>query len=150
MVDYKIGLDIGSTTIKIAVLDKNNFLIYNEYKRHLTDIKNTLKEIISSCYNHLGDAKVSVCITGSGGLSVSKWMDLPFEQEVITCTKAVEANLTETEIVIELGGEDAKITYLKNGTEQRMNNSSPNQIFNHYSMTEQEKKIFQLPFYRQW
>lgn len=123
MVDYKIGLDIGSTTIKIAVLDKNNFLIYNEYKRHLTDIKNTLKEIISSCYNHLGDAKVSVCITGSGGLSVSKWMDLPFEQEVITCTKAVEANLTGTEIVIELGGEDAKITYLKNGTEQRMNNS---------------------------
>lgn len=123
MVDYKIGLDIGSTTIKIAVLDKNDYLIYNEYKRHLTDIKNTLKEVISACYNHLGDSLVSVCITGSGGLSVSKWMDLPFEQEVITCTKAVETNLSGTDVVIELGGEDAKVTYLQNSTEQRMNNS---------------------------
>lgn len=123
MVDYKIGLDIGSTTIKIAVLDKNSYLVYNEYKRHLTDIKNTLKDVITTCYQHLGDSKVSVCITGSGGLSVSKWMELPFEQEVITCTEAVKANLSKTDIVIELGGEDAKIMYLKNGTEQRMNNS---------------------------
>lgn len=123
MVNFKIGLDIGSTTIKIAVLDKNNYLIYSEYKRHLTDIKNTLKEVISACYKHLGDSQVCVCITGSGGLSVSKWMDLPFEQEVITCTNAVETYLPGTDIVIELGGEDAKITYLKNGTEQRMNNS---------------------------
>lgn len=123
MVDYKIGLDLGSTTIKIAVLDKNNYFIYSEYKRHLTDIKNTLKDVILNCFQHLGESQVQICITGSGGLSASKWMNLPFEQEVITCTKAVETFLTGTDVVIELGGEDAKITYLKNGTEQRMNNS---------------------------
>lgn len=123
MIDYKIGLDIGSTTIKIVALDRKNHLVYSEYKRHLTDIKRTLIEVISACLSHLGECMVSVCITGSGGLSVSKWMNLPFEQEVITCTKTVETYIPDGEVVIELGGEDAKITYLKHGTEQRMNNS---------------------------
>ncbi len=123
MSDYKIGLDIGSTTVKIAVLDEDGRNIYSEYKRHFSDIKSTISEMMSSCYENLGDITCAVNITGSGGLSVSKWLKLNFEQEVISCTRAVKARIPETDVVIELGGEDAKITYLKNGTEQRMNNS---------------------------
>jgi predicted CoA-substrate-specific enzyme activase len=121
--NYKIGLDIGSTTVKIAVLDKDNRLIYSDYKRHLSDIKSTIIDTMSTCYKTLGDIPCDINITGSGGLSVANWLNLNFEQEVIACTQAVKALVPETEVVIELGGEDAKITYLKEIPEQRMNNS---------------------------
>lgn len=123
MVNYKIGLDIGSTTVKIAVLDNENKLIYSDYRRHLSDIKSTIIQIMDSCYSKLGDIDCRIQITGSGGLSVAKWLSLNFEQEVIACTRAVETMIPGVHVVIELGGEDAKITYLDNGTEQRMNNS---------------------------
>ncbi|MGB8453797.1 MAG: acyl-CoA dehydratase activase-related protein [Anaerocolumna sp.] len=123
MSNYKIGLDIGSTTVKIAVLNEDNRLIYSGYKRHLSDIKSTIISIMSSCYHNLGDINCTINITGSGGLSVSEWLGINFEQEVISCTKAVKTLIQEADVVIELGGEDAKITYLKNGLEQRMNNS---------------------------
>ncbi|WMJ88115.1 2-hydroxyacyl-CoA dehydratase [Anaerocolumna sp. MB42-C2] len=123
MSKYKIGLDIGSTTVKIAVLDEDNRLIYSDYKRHLSDIKSTIISIINTCYKELGDIKCTISITGSGGLSVSEWLKIPFEQEVVSCTKTVKSLIPEVDVVIELGGEDAKITYLKNGLEQRMNNS---------------------------
>ncbi|BCJ99720.1 2-hydroxyacyl-CoA dehydratase [Anaerocolumna chitinilytica] len=120
---YKIGLDIGSTTIKIAVLDSRNRVLYKEYKRHLSDLKNTLISVITLCRKHMGDIPCKLIITGSGGLSMAKWLQLPFEQEVIACTKAVETYHPMADTVIELGGEDAKVTYLKPVTEQRMNNS---------------------------
>lgn len=120
---YRIGLDIGSTTIKIAVLDEENRILYKEYKRHLSDLKNTIQSVVSLCRTHMGDIPCKVIITGSGGLSMSRWLSLPFEQEVIACTKAVKTYLPQTDTVIELGGEDAKVTYLKPVTEQRMNNS---------------------------
>lgn len=123
MSDYKIGLDIGSTTVKIAVMDDDNQLIYSDYKRHLSDIRSTIISIMNTCYEVLGDVTCKVNITGSGGLSVSNWLELKFEQEVIACTKAVETMIPAADIVIELGGEDAKITYLKGGLEQRMNSS---------------------------
>ena len=120
---YKVGLDIGSTTIKIAVLDKENRVLYKEYKRHLSDLKNTISSVVSLCRDYMGDISCQLIITGSGGLSIAKWLGLPFEQEVIACTKAVETYLPQADTVIELGGEDAKVTYLKPVTEQRMNNS---------------------------
>jgi predicted CoA-substrate-specific enzyme activase len=123
MSNYKIGLDIGSTTVKIAVLDEKNYLIYSEYKRHLSDIKSTIIQIMNTCYENLGDISCTVNITGSGGLSVSEWLNIDFEQEVVACTKAVKTIIPESEVVIELGGEDAKITYLKGELEQRMNAS---------------------------
>jgi predicted CoA-substrate-specific enzyme activase len=123
MQNYKIGVDIGSTTVKLAVLDEENSLIYSEYKRHLSDNKNTLIHLIKNCYKALGDIQLKISITGSGGLSVARWMNLNFVQEVIACTKAVETFIPETDVVIELGGEDAKITYFKGGIEQRMNGS---------------------------
>lgn len=123
MGEFRLGLDIGSTTVKIAVLDDNNNLIYSEYKRHYSDIKSCVIQIIQNCYRNVGDIPVRVCITGSGGLSLSEWLNINFVQEVIACAKAVEVLIPQTDVVIELGGEDAKITYFSGGMEQRMNGS---------------------------
>lgn len=120
---YKLGIDIGSTTVKLAVLDEKNKLIYSDYRRHFADIKNSVIHLIKSCYNSINEASVQVCITGSGGLSLSEWIKINFVQEVIACSKAVETFIPQTDVVIELGGEDAKITYFKGGMEQRMNGS---------------------------
>ncbi len=119
----KLGIDIGSTTIKLALLDKNNQLIYSDYQRHQSDIKSTLLRLTKDCYQKLGELSVRVSITGSGGLSVSEWLKFGFVQEVIACSKAVKTYIPETDVAIELGGEDAKITYFNGGMEQRMNGS---------------------------
>lgn len=123
MKKYRLGIDIGSTTVKLVVLEESGHLLYSEYRRHFSDMKDTLITLVRECYKTLGDIRVSISITGSGGLSVSEWLNLPFIQEVIACTCAVEALIPQTEVVIELGGEDAKITYLKGSLEQRMNSS---------------------------
>lgn len=123
MINYKIGLDIGSTTVKLAVLGNENSLIYSKYQRHFSDIRSTIINLIKECYETLGDIDCRLNITGSGGLSVSKWLNIGFVQEVIACSKTVETLIPRTDVVIELGGEDAKITYFKGGIEQRMNGS---------------------------
>ena len=123
MINYKVGVDVGSTTVKLAVLDDNNKLIYSKYERHFSDIRSTIISLINKSYETLGDISCTICITGSGGLSVSKWLNLSFVQEVISCSKTVEEIIPQTDVVIELGGEDAKITYFKGGIEQRMNGS---------------------------
>ncbi len=123
MINYKIGLDIGSTTVKLVVLNNENILIYSKYKRHFSDIRSTIIDLIKECYEELGNINCKINITGSGGLSVSKWLNLGFVQEVIACSKTVETIIPETDVVIELGGEDAKITYFRGGIEQRMNGS---------------------------
>ncbi|MDS0526353.1 2-hydroxyacyl-CoA dehydratase [Clostridium sp. SHJSY1] len=121
MKKYSIGLDVGSTTVKVVVLDYNQNILYSNYKRHFSDIRSTIIEIIKEAYISVGEALVTVSVTGSGGLSVSKWLNVDFVQEVIACTKTVEELVPETDVAIELGGEDAKITYFKGGIEQRMN-----------------------------
>lgn len=117
-----MGIDIGSTTVKIVVL-KNKEIIYQAYERHYSDMTNTVVRMIDDCYKELGNIRSSVAITGSGGLSVSNWLDLAFVQEVVACTRAVRTFIPLADVVIELGGEDAKITYFKGGIEQRMNGS---------------------------
>ena len=121
MKKYNMGLDVGSTTVKVVVIEPNNNLVYSEYRRHYSDIRSTIIQLVKETYEKLGDAKVTVAVTGSGGMSVSKWVDIDFVQEVIACTKTVEDIIPETDVAIELGGEDAKITYFKGGMEQRMN-----------------------------
>ncbi|CRZ34832.1 putative CoA-substrate-specific enzyme activase [Herbinix hemicellulosilytica] len=122
MAKVNLGIDIGSTTVKIVALE-NKKLIYKAYERHYSDMTGTVARMIADCYKNLGVSSCSVSITGSGGLSVSKWLNLPFSQEVVACTKAVKEFIPGTDVVIELGGEDAKITYLKGNVEQRMNGS---------------------------
>ncbi|TAH69857.1 MAG: 2-hydroxyglutaryl-CoA dehydratase [Anaerolineaceae bacterium] len=122
MTKTNMGIDIGSTTVKIVVLE-NKELIYQSYKRHYSDITNTVVRMITDCFIDLGNIPCSVTITGSGGLSISKWLNLPFVQEVVACTCAVGTYIPLADVVIELGGEDAKITYFKGAIEQRMNGS---------------------------
>lgn len=116
-----IGLDVGSTTVKVSVLDKNDKLLYGDYRRHFSDIKSSIISIIKDVYSEYKNYDITINVTGSGGLSVSKWLNIPFVQEVIASTKTVETFIPTTDVAIELGGEDAKITYFKNGIEQRMN-----------------------------
>jgi len=115
-----IGLDVGSTTIKLVVIDKYR-TVYSKYQRHFSDIKKTLIDLIDGAYKKFSEAEITIVVTGSGGLAVSKWLNIPFIQEVVACTNTVEKLIPETDVAIELGGEDAKITYFKGGIEQRMN-----------------------------
>lgn len=118
-----LGIDIGSTTIKAAVLNPQNELVYSDYRRHNSDIRITFMDLMKDAQQHLRDADVAVVITGSGGLSLSQWMDVPFIQEVIAGMNAAQHLMPQTDVMIELGGEDSKITYFRGGTEQRMNGS---------------------------
>ena len=116
---YRIGLDIGSTTIKTAVLDESGRLVHSSYERHNSDVRATLYGVLKGL---LAEYEVfTITVTGSGGISVSEWLQIPFVQEVIAGVEAIKRIIPETDVAIELGGEDAKITYLKDGVDQRMN-----------------------------
>lgn len=118
---YNMGLDVGSTTVKMVILDQEDNMVYSKYRRHFSDIKSTIIGLIREGYKTVKDINVAINVTGSGGMSVSKWLDIPFIQEVVACTKTVEMLIPETDVAIELGGEDAKITYFEGSIEQRMN-----------------------------
>ncbi len=117
----RLGIDVGSTTVKLAVIDDNDHLLYANYERHHTDVRATAKELFARAKEVVGDTPMRVSITGSGGMLLAKWLDLEFVQEVIASKRAVEALIPQTDCAIELGGEDAKIIYFDNGIEQRMN-----------------------------
>ena len=121
--EFLVGLDIGSTTVKIAVLDYYGNIVHKQYERHYSDITNTVTEIINNSSEHLKDSFIRINVTGSGAIDVSKYLDIPFVQEVAASTRAIEKFIPSTDVVIELGGEDAKITYLSGNLEQRMNGS---------------------------
>lgn len=116
-----MGIDVGSTTVKLVILDKEDKIVYSNYQRHFSDIRKTIYELVDNACQRFINEDVTVMITGSGGISVSQWLDLPFIQEVIAGTSAVEYLIPQTDVAIELGGEDAKITYFDGGMEQRMN-----------------------------
>lgn len=118
---YNIGLDVGSTTVKIAVLDEKNNLIHSKYTRHKSDVKKTIVDVLKEYYELFPKGEVTVNVTGSGGLFVEKYLDVKFVQEVIAGTKSIKEFAPNTDVIIELGGEDSKITYLSGNVEQRMN-----------------------------
>ena len=115
------GIDVGSTTVKIAVLDEANNVQYATYQRHHSDVRATVTEVLEGAANQFGDARMTIAITGSGGLLLAQWLGINFVQEVIASKTAVETLIPKTDVVIELGGEDAKIIYFDQGIEQRMN-----------------------------
>jgi predicted CoA-substrate-specific enzyme activase len=120
--NLRIGLDIGSTTVKMVVLGSQGEMLYSKYKRHFSDIKGTVLTMVGNGHEHFKDADVTVMATGSGGLSISKWLEVGFIQEVVACAKTVQHLIPKTDVAIELGGEDAKITYFESGSiDQRMN-----------------------------
>ena len=121
MKHFKVGIDIGSTTIKLVVLDLDERLVFSEYKRHLSSIQETLIELIETAKEKLGNIRFNAMITGSGGLSISNWIGMPFIQEVVSVSNVIDIIAPKTDVAIEIGGEDAKIIYFTNGIEQRMN-----------------------------
>ncbi len=118
---FHVGIDIGSTTVKLAVLDDEDTLLYSKYGRHYSDLWSTLLKLINELCDAVGDVPAYVSVTGSGGLSISQSLGLPFVQEVIAGTKAIERYMPDVKTIIELGGEDAKLTFLDGGADQRMN-----------------------------
>ncbi|MBK5253062.1 MAG: 2-hydroxyacyl-CoA dehydratase [Peptostreptococcaceae bacterium] len=117
----RLGIDVGSTTVKLVLLDEKDEIIYSRYERHMSNVFEKVTELLNGLYNEVGNIEVTAVITGSGGLSLAELLELKFEQEVIACSEAVQRIIPETEIVIELGGEDAKITFYGATIEQRMN-----------------------------
>lgn len=116
-----MGLDVGSTTVKIVITDENYNTLHSVYRRHKSDVKQTVSEVLKEAYDTYKDDHLTVNVTGSGGMFVEKNLDIKFVQEVIAETRAIKEFIPDTDVVIELGGEDSKITYLQGSVEQRMN-----------------------------
>ena len=119
---YTLGIDIGSTTVKIAILDENDTLLFADYQRHFANIQETLAELLTKAYGKLGELTLHPVITGSGGLTLANHLGVPFVQEGIAVSTSLQKIAPQTDVAIELGGEDAKIIYFEGGNiEQRMN-----------------------------
>ena len=116
-----VGLDVGSTTVKIIVMDENKNTLFKDYKRHYSDTKNTVCMVLEQLLEKYPNNKFTIALTGSGAMSVATFLGVEFIQEVVSCKRAVEKYIPETDVVIELGGEDAKIIYFDKSIEQRMN-----------------------------
>ena len=118
---YAAGIDIGSTTVKLCILDENGRLVYGEYRRHHAHTQETLADLLSEARTLLGPAELTAHITGSGSIGLSKALGIPFTQEVVAVADALAKYHPETDVAIELGGEDAKIIYFRGGLDERMN-----------------------------
>lgn len=118
------GIDVGSTTVKVVILNNQEKVLYQTYQRHFSDVKKASKKVLTEAAAKVGlTTPISFTITGSGGMGLADVLQLKFVQEVIACTKTVETDCPETDVAIELGGEDAKITFFGSSLEQKMNGS---------------------------
>ena len=117
----RLGIDIGSTTVKVAVIDEQHNILFSDYQRHFAKIQETLSSLLKKAKDQIGEMTFAPTVTGSGGLSISSYLDIPFCQEVVCVSSALQDYAPQTDVAIELGGEDAKIIYFTNGIDQRMN-----------------------------
>jgi predicted CoA-substrate-specific enzyme activase len=118
---YRAGIDIGSTTVKLVVLDENDNIIFSDYRRHCAHTQETLNELLQDAKKTTGDCQLLCGITGSGSINLGKALDIKFVQEVVAVATALQHTAPQTDVAIELGGEDAKIIYFAGGLEERMN-----------------------------
>ena len=121
MKKYRAGIDIGSTTVKLVVLDDADEILYGEYRRHQAHTQETLSTLLEEAKKSVGECELQVCITGSGAINLGKALDISFVQEVVSVATALKKCAPQTDVAIELGGEDAKIIYFTGGLEERMN-----------------------------
>ena len=121
MKTYRAGIDIGSTTVKLVLLDNEGRILFGEYMRHGAKTQETLAELLRQARESVGDCRLSVSITGSGSINLGKALGIPFVQEVVAVASALKFVAPQTDVAIELGGEDAKIIYFNGGLEERMN-----------------------------
>ena len=122
----RIGLDVGSTTMKCVVLDQNQHILYKDYRRHRSNIKEVAMQFvkeIQECLESCDDKDVHLAVTGSAGIGLSETYNIPFIQEVVASQIAVTDLHDDIDVAIELGGEDAKILFFTGGSEVRMNGS---------------------------
>ena len=118
----RAGIDVGSTTVKLAILDERDQAVWSIYERHHSDVRATIAQVLQAAADAgYGDKEMTIAITGSGGLLLANWLGVEFVQEVIASKTAVETFIPKTDVAIELGGEDAKIIYFGQSIEQRMN-----------------------------
>ena len=117
----RIGIDVGSTTVKLVVMDKNNNVLYSDYRRHFSDTKKTINDLFNEVFDKFKRRKFTVVMTGSGAIALAKFLKVNFVQEVIACKNAIKEYAPGVDVAIELGGEDAKIIYFDQTIEQRMN-----------------------------
>ncbi len=120
---FNLGIDVGSTTVKVIIINQAKEVVYQDYRRHFSEVQTTVISMLEAAQDILENEEVAVTITGSGGLSISEELEIPFIQEVIAASNAVEEEIPATDVAVELGGEDAKITYFGDSIEQRMNGS---------------------------
>lgn len=121
--NLRAGIDVGSTTVKLVLLDERNQTIFSKYERHYSDVKKATAKTLREAQALVQNQPIAMAITGSGGMGLADVLNIPFVQEVIACTRTVEEIIPETDVAIELGGEDAKITFFEGALEQRMNGS---------------------------
>ena len=118
---YRLGVDIGSTTVKIAIINDSNKVLFAAYERHMAHIQETLADLLDEASKKLGDINAHTVVTGSGGLNLAGHMGVSFTQEVVAVATALKTFAPQTDVAVELGGEDAKIIYFTGGVDQRMN-----------------------------
>ena len=121
MKEYRAGIDVGSTTVKLVILDENNNIIFGEYRRHCSHTQGTLAELLTEAREKLGNCRLYAGITGSGSINLGKALGIGFVQEVVAVATALTSVAPQTDVAIELGGEDAKIIYFDGGLDERMN-----------------------------
>ena len=118
---YRAGIDIGSTTVKLVILSEEGEILFGQYRRHHAHTQQTLKSLLMEAKQTLGPCDLRVRITGSGAINLGKALEIGFVQEVVAVATALKTAAPQTDVAIELGGEDAKIIYFKGGLEERMN-----------------------------
>ena len=118
---YRAGIDIGSTTVKLVLFNSRNQLVFGKYIRHGARTQQALASLLQDARQAVGDCTLSLCITGSGSINLGKVLGIPFVQEVVAVASALQFTAPQTDVAIELGGEDAKIIYFRGGLEERMN-----------------------------
>ena len=121
--DLLCGIDVGSTTVKVVVCDGSDYkILYKDYQRHFSNVRETLSTMLNEALKNFQGRNISLSITGSGGMGVAENLGVPFIQEVIACSTAIKKFLPKVDVAIELGGEDAKLSFFEqNGIDQRMN-----------------------------
>ena len=115
MKTYRTGIDIGSTTVKLVLLDEENKIVYGRYRRHHANTQSTLAELLREARQAVGECGLKIKITGSGAINLGKALGINFVQEVVAVASALKTAAPQTDVAIELGGEDAKIIYFTGG-----------------------------------
>ncbi|MDR0339617.1 MAG: 2-hydroxyacyl-CoA dehydratase [Desulfovibrio sp.] len=119
--DIYLGLDVGSTTVKVVLLDSRDAILYSRYQRHLSEVRATMIELLRDAADRFGGARWHIALTGSGSITLAKELGLSFVQEVVASGLCIRRLIPDTDVAIELGGEDAKLTFFTGGPDQRMN-----------------------------